>query len=110
VAAAAVHAVDVLRVAEVRSADGLGESLLAPRRGDQVNVVRHETVAVKPQAKPVRLFGQQFEIDVIVVLDEEDILAIIAPLRDVMRAIRYDNACKSGHAIKLIDIPASRKQ
>jgi hypothetical protein len=98
---AAVHAIDVLRVAEMRAADRLRQGLFAARRGDEMNVVRHEAVAVNPKADSLRLLGQQVKIDAIVVFHKEDSLTIIAPLRYVMRAIRYDHSCKSRHAPSL---------
>ena len=62
VAGPAVDAVDVLRVQEVRSPNGFGQRVLARRHADQVNVVRHQTVAFDPKTKPRPLFAKELRV------------------------------------------------
>ena len=97
VPATAVKAIDVLRVEKVRSADGLGERFGAARSGDEVDVVRHEAVGVDGEAEAIGLPLENLQVHAIVGVDEEDVLAVVATLGDVMRPVRDDNSCDSWH-------------
>ena len=92
-----MKAVDRLGVPEVGPAEALGQRLLAGRDGDQVDVVAHQAVGEDVQAVDSAFLDEQAEVELAVVIDEEDILAVVAPLHDVMRTARYDDACDSRH-------------
>jgi len=86
VAAASVEPVDVLRVAQVRSPDGLGQGLVPVRDGHQVQVVGHQAVGDQLQAEPPGVLAQPPQIDPPIVIDEEDVLAVVAALRHACQA------------------------
>jgi len=53
---------------------------------------------------------EQADVELAVVIDEEDILAVVAPLRDVMRTARYDDACYSRHVENATARPGRRQE
>ena len=53
---------------------------------------------------------EQAEVEPAVVIDEEDILAVVAPLHDVMRTARYDDACYSRHVGNAPARPGGRQE
>ena len=57
-----MEAIDVLGVAKVRSADGLGQRILGLRAHDNVGVVVHETIAGDVEALLAGLVGEQRQI------------------------------------------------
>jgi len=63
----------------------LGQSLRARRGRNQVDVVGHEAVPLNRQSVALRLLAEQFQVNVVIVRDEEDILAVVAALGDVVR-------------------------
>lgn len=82
---AAVHAVDVLRVDQVRSADGFGERIFAPGAGDDMDVVGHKAIAQYLKSELCRLFAQQPQVHSAVVVNEEYVLPVVAALGDMVR-------------------------
>jgi hypothetical protein len=46
-------------------------------------------------------FAQQFEVERSILVAEEHRLAAVAPLRDMVRGARDDDAGETGHAAKL---------
>jgi len=93
VAAALVEAVDVLGVAEVRSAYGLGQRILGPRGRDDVNVIAHETIADDVQAVFGGLVGEQLQIYTPIVIYKEHVLTIVSPLGDMMSTPGHNCSC-----------------
>jgi hypothetical protein len=55
------------------------------RDSAQVNVVGHQAVAQDGHAKLCRSVLKQVDVEAAVVVSEEDALAVVAPLSDVMR-------------------------
>ena len=53
---------------------------------------------------------EQAEVEPAVVIDEEDILAVVAPLHDVMRTARNDDACYSRHGGNAPARPGGRQE
>ena len=96
-AAPAVKAIDVASVVQVRSPHSLGQRLRLPGRGDQMHVVGHQAIAVDGQAELLGLLSQYVKIVDAVLIDEEDILAIVPPLGHVMRTTRNDNSRRPWH-------------
>jgi hypothetical protein len=83
-AAASVQAVDVLRVNPMCSADRPGEGIGSSRDGDEMDVIVHQAVAEDGDAVAGALVGEELQVGAAVVIDEEDVLAIVAPLREMM--------------------------
>jgi len=88
----------------VSAADGLGQGEFVARDGDKVHVIAHQAVSQQFQAEPLGLFRKDVEVGPSVVIDEEDVLLVVAALDDVMRDSRNDDASNSRHDGKL---PAS---
>ena len=93
VAAALVEAVDVLRVAEVRAAYGVGQGIFGLRGRDDVNVIGHETIAGDVQAVFDGLVGEQLKIYMPIIIDKEYILTIISSLSDMMSTPGHNCPC-----------------
>ena len=64
-----------------------------------MNVIRHQAVAKQRDAVALRAFAESFEIETPVVVEQEDVLAIVAPLRDVMRHTRRHHPGHTGHSV-----------
>ena len=62
-----------------------------------MHMVRHKAIGLDGQAVLRGILAQQIEIVRAISIREEDILAAIATLSDVMRAIRNDYTSKSRH-------------
>ena len=97
VAGAGVHAVDVLGVSQVGTADGLGKGVVVVRRGYEVDMVGHEAVAEHVEGEAGGLLGEGFEVEAAVGVGEEDVLAVVAALDDVVRRAGRDDAGGAGH-------------
>ena len=65
-----------------------------------MNVIRHQAVAKQRDAVALRAFAESFEIETPVVVEQEDVLAIVAPLRDVMRHTRQTRSSPGSGAGK----------
>ena len=86
-AAASVHAVDVLGVEEMRTANRLGKGGVVAWNCNDVNVVGHQAIAKNIKAKPLGLLFEEFEINRPVVVDKENVLPIITTLGNMMSNI-----------------------
>ncbi len=91
--AAFVKPVDVLGVAEVRSAYGVGQGIFGLRGRDDVDVVGHETIAGDVQAVFGGLLGEQLQIYIPIIIDKEYILTIISSLGDMMSTPAHNCPC-----------------
>ncbi len=89
--------VDVAGVVVVGEADGAGERGGGGGRGDDVDVVGHEAVAEDLDLVSGRIFLEESEVEGAVGIGEEDGLAVVAALGDVMGAVGDDDAGASGH-------------
>jgi len=65
--------------------------------GDQVQVVGHQTVAEQAELFAAAELAQAFEVEAAVVVEQEDVLAIVAALGDVMGAAWDDDARLARH-------------
>ena len=89
-AAATMKAIDILRVAKMRSADGFCKRILGVRDRDDMDVIAHQTIADKFKGVLVRLLFQKLQVYPAVIVHEEYGVAIIAALRYMMRkSYRY---------------------
>ena len=95
--ATAVETVDVLSVKEVRPPDGQGKGILARGGGNEMDVVSHQAIAFDLQAELSGLHRQQTKIDPPIIVHKEYVLAVVPPLRDMMRTARNDDPGASGH-------------
>ncbi len=77
---ASVSPVEALRVARVALAEGAGKRIGPLGDRNQMNVIRHQAVAKQRDAVALRAFAESFEIETPVVVEQEDILAIVARL------------------------------
>ena len=96
-AAAAVHAVDVLGVEIMSSADGFGECGAIARDRDDVDVIVHQAIGQHVQAEPLRLLFEPVEINLAVIVDEENVLPIVAALSNVVRHVFKNYSRQSWH-------------
>jgi hypothetical protein len=102
--AAPVHTIDILRVAKGRPADGSRQRFLLVRYRDKMNVIGHKTICKNLQFILIALLFKQLKKDIAVVIDKENVLAIIAPLSDMMRAINCDYSGYPWHSVILSHI------
>ena len=79
-------------------AEGAGKRIGPLGDRNQMNVIRHQAVAKQRDAVALRAFAESFEIETPVVVEQEDVLAIVAPLRDVMRHTRHHPG-HTGHSV-----------
>jgi len=93
--------VDVPGIVAMDMAKSPPEPILVARHGDDVNMVGHQTIAPDRHLRPRRCFGQQIEIERIIAVLEEGLLAPVAALGDVMRQARKDHAGKARHCLRL---------
>ena len=99
--AASVESIDVLGVELIRAFQGFGKQGFMAGRHDEMDVIRHQTVAVHHKLETLRGLSEKRQKDPPVVIYEEDVLAIIAPLGNVMGTTRNDNSRCSWHDAKL---------
>lgn len=97
VAGSFVEAVDVSRVEVVGSADGAGQGVDSRGDGDQVDVVAHQAIAEDREAVEVALRFEQREVNLSILIDEKDVLPVIAPLGNMVGDIRDDDSCYAWH-------------
>ena len=77
------------------------------RDQDKVNVVGHQAPGQATNTLAPARFRDQVAVGRIILAREEDFLAAIAALRDVMGDIGNDDARKAGHASLLWAEPAT---
>ena len=93
--------VDVLGVTHVHRLQGRSERPLLVRDGYEVHVVGHEAVRLDGHAVLGGVVSQKLEVAQAISLGEEDILAAIAALREMMRTTRNDHASHARHTGRL---------
>ena len=71
------------RELRVCAGEGFGESRGFCRDGDQMDMIRHETVSPECQVCLGGLGSQQIQVQEMIGLGEEDLLAAVAALSDV---------------------------
>ena len=70
---------------------------------DEVNVVRHQTPAENSQIVACGVLPQQRHVDAPVEVGEEDLLAVIPPLRDVVGCTDRHHASDTRHGVIVPD-------
>ena len=87
-AAALVHSIDILRIAKMGPAYGVGQRIVFTRYRDKMNVIRHKTIRSCLKGIFVALLFEKLQIYTPVIINKEDVLLVVAPLRYVVRIIR----------------------
>jgi hypothetical protein len=64
-------------------------------------MIRHQTVSKDGQTVFFRLFAENLEVESVVRIRKEDVLAIVALVGDMMRAVRYDCSSDTRHDRRL---------
>ena len=98
---ALVQAIDILAISKMRTAYRLRQRILRSRRTHKVNVVGHEAIAQYAKAEALAVVTEEFEIRTTVVVNEENILAVVAALNHMVRLSRYDNSGYARHTENL---------
>jgi hypothetical protein len=93
----AVEPVDVLGVHEVGAPQGFRQGFLAFGRHDEVDVVRHEAVGRDRQTVALGTIPEVGQINAPVIVGEENVLLVIAPLGHVMGDPRDYNSRLPSH-------------
>jgi len=96
---AAPALVQPARVLAVQPSEGLGERRRPLGNGDQMDVVRHQAVAEQAHAGAGGVGAQQSAVAVAVVNVEGGLLAVVAPLREMVRFAHRHHPRESGHGI-----------
>ena len=73
------------------------QSLLVLGNADDMNVIRHQAVAMNGKAIALGVLAQEPEVHPPVALHKEDVLAVVPLLGDVMGRAGHHNSGKSGH-------------
>lgn len=85
----------VLGVASLSGTQSPSQGIFVGRTDNQVDMIGHDTVAKDSQAMAMGVFPEQGEVDEAVLVGEEDILAIVPPLRNMMRKASGDESRSS---------------
>jgi len=100
--ACAMHPqIEHARILAMNALQQAGQTLLSLRDQNQMDVIGHEAIGLDRNAIVAGEFPEQIEVEQAIFLTIKDFLAIIAPLRDVMRDTRDDDAVGSWH-IRLV--------
>ena len=94
----AMACVDISRVTAMRVGEGAPQSVGVGGDDDQMHMVRHRAIAPDLGLGPVRRFGEQIAVQLIVLVVEEGRLAPIAALRHMARKAWKHQAVKTRHA------------
>jgi len=73
----------------------------AAGHGHQVHMIGHQAVAQNPWSLNFRLLLQELQVHSTVIIGKEHILAVVAPLRDMMRPPWNHDPCNSRHPATL---------
>ena len=109
VSATTVEPVDILGIELADTLHRPRQRLLESRRADEVDMVGHQAVAIEREREPLASFPKKLQKQASVVIDEENVLMVVTPLRNMVRATRNDNTRhpRHGHSIPLA--PSARQ-
>jgi len=88
----------------MRPPHGQVQRVLPRGRRHEMDVVRHQAVSQHPHPVLLALCTQQAQVRDTVPIHKEHVLAVIPPLRDMVRQPRYDDARSSSHATRLLEL------
>ncbi len=97
VPASAMQLVDVFGVEPMRAADGQCKRIGALGGDDQMHVIRHEAIRENREAVALRLLCEDSQIGPSIIVAEEDILAVVAALRDMVGQTGNDDSRDPRH-------------
>ena len=80
------------------------QPVLVARHRDDVHVVGHQAIGPDRHPRSRRRVGQQVEVEFVVAVLEEHLLAAIAALRHVVLDARQDEAGKTGRSFRLASL------
>jgi len=83
--APAIAPIELLRVLRMRPPDESGERIATPWQSDQMHVIGHPAPAQQRSSAGFELLEQDILVAAPVFVVQEDLLAVIAALSDVMR-------------------------
>ncbi len=86
----------------MRLSQSLGQRVGPARNRHDVDVIGHQAVAQDRQAELLALLAQRLDVEATVVVGEEDVLAVVAPLSGVMRNALRHHARLSRHVLARI--------
>jgi hypothetical protein len=95
--AAAVMQVKLSRIEKMRTAQASSQSVGALRDDNQVHVISHQAIAEHTEAAAAAPFGEQLAVGTAVGIVEKDGLAVVPPLRDVVRYVHRNHARDAWH-------------
>lgn len=95
-------AVEPSRVVIVGAAQTLRQDRRAVRHGDQMHVVAHQAIAEQRNLLLLTVEAQRFDVMDAVQVGFEDSLAVIAPLRNVVRHAHRNHANQSSHGRSIL--------
>ena len=87
--------------------EGLRDSLWSLRNHDQMDVIRHETVAQHEESVKLRILPQQLQVSDAVCIARQNDLSRIPSLRNMMGNVDDHDTRQSSHTMKLAEIPCS---
>ena len=93
--------VDVLSMVEMGAADGFGQRLVGEGDGRRVDVVGHQAIAGGFEGVLVCMLHQEPQVGTNVIVDEEDVLLVIAALGNMVGQAWGDDTRSSGHGRSL---------
>ena len=96
-AASIVQTVDILGVNEICSADCLCKRIFIFWNGYDMDMICHKTIAEDFESEFAGIVIEEFEVKPAVIIDEKDVLTVVATLGDVVRNIGYNYSCCSWH-------------
>jgi len=97
--------IEALRVTLMGVAERLCECVRPLGNDDQMDVICHQAVAQNAEPIAVAVLAEQGEIALSIVVEQEDVLAVVAPLGDVVRDANRDHARLSRHRSIRVILP-----
>jgi hypothetical protein len=101
---AAAASVEVLGVGRVDTANEPRQRVLRLRNDDEVDVVRHPAPAEQLGLAGSEMESQELLVAAPVFVRQEDVLAVIAALGDVMRYANRHHSRWAGHQAELVSV------
>jgi len=88
----------------MRPPHGQVQRVLPRGRRHEMDVVPHQAVSQHPHPVLLALLTQQPQVRDTVPIHKEHVLAVIPPLRDMMRQSRYDDARLSRYVTRIPEL------
>jgi len=82
-----VHAINVLSIEQMCHTYGLSQRIFIFRFGNQMNMIRHQTIALYIQPESIGLLLKKPEVHLPIVINKKHILIVVPPLGYMIRHI-----------------------